>query len=125
MLKRDKEALVWSLLDVLKAEIVLKVLEVVLYMTEVVNGVRCVLWVLEELEVAEVLRCVLLCLLEVLEMPEAMRCILLCMLDMLDMMRCVLLCLMEVMEVSELMQCVRLYLLEIVEVAEAMHGVWR
>ena len=64
ILKRDEEAFVWSLLDVLKVEAVLKVLEVVLYMTEVVNGVRYVLWVLEELEVPEVLRCVLLCLRE-------------------------------------------------------------
>ena len=79
--------------------------------------------------VAEVLRCMLLC------MPEVMRCVVfympkaaeggLCLLEVLDvleepeMIRCVLLCLMEVfdvLDVPEVMRSVLLCMLEVLEV---------
>jgi len=51
-------------------EVVLKVLEVVLkvvlYITELVNGVRCVLWVMPCI-LLYVLLCMLLCILDVAE----------------------------------------------------------
>ena len=74
---------VLHMLDVLKVEAVLKV---VLYMTEVVNGVRCVLWIMLCMLFCVLLRILeaveaRLCLLEELEAPEVMRCVLLCLLE--------------------------------------------
>ena len=64
------------------------------------------------LEVAEVIRCVLLCmleavegvlgLLEVLDMPEVIRCVLLCMQEDME----GVLCLLEMLEMREVMRCV-------------------
>jgi len=49
-------------LEVVKfVEVALKAVDVVLYMLELVNGVRCVLWVLEAM--LYILFCVLLCIL--------------------------------------------------------------
>ena len=70
-------------------EAVLKVLDVVLHMTEVVNGVRCVLWVLG------VMLCMLFCvLLFILEAVEGW----LCLLEVSEVMRRVLLCMLEAVE---------------------------
>ncbi len=78
-------------------EAVLKVLEIVLYMMEVVNGVRCVLWVLGVMlcMLFCVLFCVLFCmLLCILEAAEGE----LCLLEVLEVMRSVLLCILEAVE---------------------------
>ena len=79
-------------------EAVLKGLEVVLDMKEVLNGVRCVLWVLAVMlcMLFRVLLCILeavegwLRLVEESEVPEVMRCALLRMLEAVEGVRCVL-----------------------------------
>jgi len=70
-------------------EAMLKVLGVMLYTIEVVNGVRCLLWVLVVMLCMQFY--VLLCILYAAEGE-------LCLLSVLEVIRCVLLCILEAVE---------------------------